>query len=84
MKSRVYTGEVMHVRSRPAKHLLRYPLYFYSFDLGELDILDKDLKYFGYNRRSIVSLWDRDYLKGSGSIKEKILSFLKPMELIKV
>ena len=67
----------MHVRSRPAKHLLRYPLYFYSFDLGELDILDKDLKYFGYNRRSIVSLWDRDYLKGSGSIKEKILSFLK-------
>ncbi len=77
MNSRVYTGEVMHVRRVPAKHVLRYPLYFYAFDLDELELLDKDLKRFGYNRKSLVSLRDKDYLKGDGSIKEKILALLK-------
>ncbi|HRX47882.1 MAG TPA: DUF1365 family protein [Spirochaetota bacterium] len=77
MKSLIYTGEVMHARVRPANHVLRYPHYFYAFDLDELPLLDKEIKRFGYNRRSMVSLHDRDYLKGDGSIKEKILALLK-------
>lgn len=77
MKSRIYTGEVMHVRGQPAKHVLRYPHYFYSFDLDELDELDSVVKRFGYNRFSMVSIHDRDYLMGEGSIKGKLMAFLK-------
>ena len=77
MKSRIYTGEVMHVRSIPVKHVIRYPHYFYAFDLDELDELDSGLKNFGYNRFRIVSICDRDYLSGNGSIKKMLITFLK-------
>ena len=77
MKSLIYSGEVTHARVRPAKHVLRYPHYFYAFDLDELELLDKEVRRFGYNRRSMVSLRDADHLKGEGSIKEKIFNLLK-------
>ncbi len=77
MKSLVYAGEVMHARVRPAKHILRYRHYFYAFDLDELETLDRQVKHFGYNRRSIVSLRDEDYLTGKGPIKERVLALLK-------
>ena len=77
MRSRIYTGEVMHARVQPANHVLRYPLYFYAFDLDELDVLDKEVRRFGYNRRCLVSLRDADYLEGEGSVKDRILALLK-------
>lgn len=77
MISKIYSGEVMHARVHPAKHVLRFPHYFYAFDLDELTTLDREVKGFGYNRFKIASLRDRDYLQGEGSIKEKIMSLLK-------
>ena len=77
MISKIYGGEVMHARVHPVKHVLRFPHYFYAFDLDELTTLDRDVKGFGYNRFRIASLRDRDYLKGDGSIKQKVMAMLK-------
>ncbi len=77
MKSFIYVGEVMHVRHQPAKHHLRYPIYFYAFDLDELGKLHREIKFFSHNRRNIVALKDADYLKGEGTIKQRLLGFLK-------
>jgi len=77
VRSRIYTGEVTHVRNHPATHVLKYPLYFYAFDLDELPDLSRNISFFSYNGFNIASLRDRDYLTGGGSIKQKILSLLK-------
>lgn len=77
MTSKIYSGEVMHARVHPAKHVLRFPHYFYAFDLDELAAIDRDVKGFGYNRFSIASLRDRDYLNGEGSIREKLMALLE-------
>ncbi|PKL19509.1 MAG: DUF1365 domain-containing protein [Spirochaetae bacterium HGW-Spirochaetae-5] len=77
MNTRIYTGEVMHHRSSPTVHTLKYPVYFYAFDLDELDAIHRDIRFFSHNRFNLASLRDRDYLRGEGSINEKIRGFLK-------
>jgi cyclopropane-fatty-acyl-phospholipid synthase len=67
----------MHQRYGPARHLLRYPVYFYVFDLDELPRLHESVRGFSYNHFNVASLRDRDYLKGEGSIKERLMALLK-------
>lgn len=81
MNSMVYAGRVRHHRSYPVEHTLEYPVYFFAFDLDELDTLDKTIRLFSHNRVNVVSIHDRDYLTGSGDIKQKFLSFLQPRGL---
>lgn len=65
MRSKIYIGETWHLRQQPRQHEFTYPLYFLSIDLSELDSLNKKLRLFGYNRRSLFSLLDRDYIDPS-------------------
>ncbi|MBN2430153.1 MAG: DUF1365 family protein [Acidobacteria bacterium] len=76
MRSRIYVGEVMHARIHPVRHRFRYSLYLYLFDLDELPDLGPALCGFSYNRFNIVSLHDKDYLHGHGSIKENVRRLL--------
>jgi cyclopropane-fatty-acyl-phospholipid synthase len=76
MNSRIYSGEVMHYRGHPVKHTLKYPVYFYRFDLDELSYLSKELPFFSLNKFNVSSLKEKDYLSG-GSIKENILKIIK-------
>jgi cyclopropane-fatty-acyl-phospholipid synthase len=76
MKSRIYHGQVMHARVHPVRHHFRYPVYTYAFDLDELPELHRKVRGFSYNRLNLVSLHDKDYLRGEGSIKEKLLRLL--------
>ncbi len=76
MNSKIYAGEVMHHRGHPVKHILKYSLYFYRFDLDELNVLSKELPFFSYNRFNVSSLKDKDYLSGD-SLKLNILNILK-------
>lgn len=67
----------MHKRLVPKVHRFVYPLYYYAFDLDELEELDRRFWFFGYNRVSLISLHDRDYLRNNGgTIKEKLLRYL--------
>ena len=78
MKSRIYTGEIYHARLQPVKHVFTYPVYFYAFDLDELEELGKKISFFSHNRFNAVSIFDKDYLdRGPGSIREKLLRQLK-------
>jgi DUF1365 family protein len=62
VSSALYTGTVMHARRTPAANVFRYRVCFYLLDLDELPELDRRVRLFGWNRRSIVSLHDRDHL----------------------
>jgi len=77
MKSRIYTGHIMHERFSPARHVLNYPLYFYAFDLDELQKIHKKIRGFSYNKANIVSLRDSDYLRGRGSMKKRLMELLR-------
>ena len=67
----------MHARIEPTRHVFRYPVYFYSFDLDELPKLNRYFPLTGHNRRALISMRDEDYLdKKSGTIREKLLRFL--------
>lgn len=82
MKSRIYRGFVRHARVEPVPHGFRYPLYFYGLDVDELPELARRIPWFGYNRRRLVAIHDRDYLDRSpGTIRDKLLRFLRAQGL---
>ena len=62
MRSALYTGTVMHARKTPKENVFRYRVCFYLLDLDELPELDRRVRLFGWNRRNVVSLHDRDQL----------------------
>jgi len=74
MKTKLYAGEMMHKRIQPVEHQFNYPIYFMSIDLDELD---QQPAFFSYNKFNFLSINDRDYLRGQGSIKEKLQQFLR-------
>lgn len=77
MNSLIYKGTVSHHRLRPRDHRFVYPLYYYAFDLDELEQLEQRFWFFGYNRVRLISVHDKDYLfAGEGSIKQKLLHSL--------
>lgn len=67
MNSRLYTGRVTHVRTRPARNGFSYRAYFLALDLAELDELDAKLERFSHNGRALVSVHDRDHGPRDGS-----------------
>ncbi len=72
-QSAIYTGFVMHHRSRPRQHRLRYSIFYLLLDLDELDALSKKLRLFSYNRFNLASFYDRDYGHGSAvSLRARI------------
>jgi cyclopropane-fatty-acyl-phospholipid synthase len=78
MTSMIYHGEVTHARLSPVKHSFRYPVYFYAFDLDDLNQLARQTALFGYNQRRPVAIHDQDYLApGESSIREKLEEVLK-------
>lgn len=77
MRSRVYAGRIMHERFLPRPHRFAYPAYIYAVDLDELPDLDGSVPGFGYNRFALASIRDRDYLRGEGTIKAKLLRHLE-------
>ena len=73
MRSAVYTGTLVHARRAPARHVFRYPLSYWLFDLDELPELEGRLRLFSVNRRNVVSLYDRDHFDGTRPLKQAVL-----------
>ena len=69
MISALYAGDVVHARTRPKRHRLRYRVAQTLLDLDELPRLDRKLKLFGYNRAGLFSFHDRDHGDGSGDLR---------------
>ncbi|WP_256354581.1 MULTISPECIES: DUF1365 domain-containing protein [unclassified Variovorax] len=62
----LYVGTVMHQRSRPARHRLRYRVFSLLIDVDELGALAQRLRLFSLNRFNLFSLHERDYGTGDG------------------
>jgi DUF1365 family protein len=73
VRSAVYTGTLMHARRAPARHVFRYPVSYWLFDLDELPELERRLRLFSVNRRNVVSLYDRDHLDGTMPLKRAVI-----------
>ena len=65
--SLIYTGTVIHKRFKPKKHSFNYKVFSLLIDLSELEILDKNLKLFSYNKFNIISFYDKDHGSRDGS-----------------
>ena len=77
MNSSIVPARVEHTRHQPTVHHFQYGIYVYLLDLDELSALDRSVRFFGLNRRQVVSLFDRDYLQDApGSIRDKLFSLL--------
>jgi DUF1365 family protein len=73
VRSAVYTGTLMHARRAPARHVFRYPVSYWLFDLDELPELERRLRLFSVNRRNVVSLCDRDHFDATTPLKQAIV-----------
>jgi DUF1365 family protein len=60
----LYLGDVVHVRTRPRRHRLRYGVFSMLVDLDGLPALDRRSKLFSLNRFNLFSFHDRDHGDG--------------------
>ena len=76
--SYIYTGTVIHKRFKPKIHSFNYKVFSLLIDLSELDLLDKNLKLFSYNKFNIISFYDRDHGQRDGnSLKNWVIDNLE-------
>ena len=68
----IYTGNVIHKRFKPKIHYFKYKVFSLLIDLSELEILDKSLKIFSYNKFNIVSFYDKDHGARDGSFYKNV------------
>ena len=74
----IYTGNVVHKRFKPKIHYFKYKVFSLLIDLSELELLDKNLKIFSYNKFNVVSFYDKDHgVRDGSSIKTWVIDNLK-------
>ncbi len=65
--SALYVGSVVHQRTRPVRHRLRYRMLNLLLDLDALPALDQRLRLFGHNRRALFEFREADHGDGSAT-----------------
>ena len=76
--SSIYTGTVIHKRFKPKKHSFNYKVFSLLIDLTELELLEKNLKFFSYNKFNIISFYNKDHGPRDGSsLKDWVIDNLK-------
>ena len=84
MRSAVYTGTLMHARRTPTRHVFRYPVSYWLFDLDELAALERKLELFSANGRNVVSLRDRDHFDGVAPLKQAVVELANDASIERV
>ena len=67
MTSAIYNGTVIHKRFKPKLHFFKYKVFSLLIDLKELNILDKNISFFSYNKFNLISFFDKDHGERDGS-----------------
>jgi len=76
--SYIYTGSVIHKRFKPRIHSFNYKVFSLLIDLSEIDLLNKNLKIFSYNKFNIISFFNKDHGPRDGSsLKNWVVNNLK-------
>ena len=77
MISSIYNGTVIHKRFKPKTHFFKYNVFSLFIDLSELNLLDKTIKIFSYNKFNLVSFYEKDHGSRDGSsLKEWVIKNL--------
>ena len=59
--SSIYTGKVIHKRFKPKEHYFKYSVFSLFLDLDEIEIVDKEIIFFSYNKLNLISFFDKDH-----------------------
>jgi cyclopropane-fatty-acyl-phospholipid synthase len=63
MRSKLYWGEVSHLRSIPKEHSFSYPIFTFALDLDELPSIAVPPRLFALNKGALFSVREQDYLE---------------------
>ncbi|NCT54714.1 DUF1365 domain-containing protein [Candidatus Falkowbacteria bacterium] len=63
MNSCIYISQLSHQRLEPKKNSFKYSIYMMYLDLDELPDLANNFSIFGYNRKNVLSFYDKDHFK---------------------
>jgi len=67
MISSIYNGKVIHKRFKPKEHFFKYSVFSLLIDLSELNQLDKEIKFFSFNKFNLISFYEKDHGNRDGS-----------------
>jgi DUF1365 family protein len=67
INSAIYNGQVIHKRFKPKVHYFKYKVFSLLLDLSELEILDKKVKFFSFNKFNLISFHEKDHGDRDGS-----------------
>ena len=67
LSSCIYSGFVTHERFKPKRHFFSYKTFSLLIDLNEIENLEKNIKFFSYNKFNILSFYNIDHGKRDGS-----------------
>ena len=82
MNSCIYNGEVTHTRFKPVRHFLKYKTFSLLIDLDEINLLDKSISIFSYNKFNIFSFYDKDHGdRDGGNLKDWVILNLKKFQI---
>src|ERR1700735_448909 len=65
LRSALFAGHVVHQRTRPKRHRLRYSVFYLALDLEEAPAVSAALRFFSINRFNFFSFHERDHGDGS-------------------
>jgi len=63
----IYNGSVIHKRFKPKEHFFKYKVFSLFIDLSELEELNKNLKFFSFNKFNLISFHEKDHGERDGS-----------------
>jgi hypothetical protein len=63
----IYNGNVIHKRFKPKEHFFKYKVFSLFIDLSELEELNKNLKFFSFNKFNLISFHEKDHGERDGS-----------------
>jgi uncharacterized protein len=64
-RSALFAGHVVHQRTRPKQHRLRYSVFYLTLDLEEAPAVSAGLRFLSINRFNLFSFHERDHGDGS-------------------
>tara|TARA_B100000427_G_scaffold302996_1_gene287240 strand:+ start:153 stop:920 length:768 start_codon:yes stop_codon:yes gene_type:complete len=69
--SLIYNGKVVHKRFKPKTHHFKYKVFSLLIDIDELNLIEKEITFFSYNKFNLISFFDKDHGPRNGDSLNK-------------
>ena len=82
MNSSIFKCQITHFRNEKLKRLFRYNYFMFYIDLDEIELVEKKIFLFSYNRTNIYNLRDKDYFVfDKPGIRKNIIKYLSDQNI---